>query len=143
MRPTAIPLRPDLKFIRSRRSARRLRRMTDLALSFINRQNGSPYDAQSLELSASIYHSVLGHDEQFDRGIKRARFAVLRLTKTPAVLIEGGFLTERGERPPHREQRLARQTRAIDLHRHRRLSRSRRHEKAADGRRRLSPHQFG
>lgn len=69
----------------------------DLALSFINRQNGSPFDAQSLELSASIYHSILGHDEQFDRGIKRARFAVLRLTKTPAVLVEGGFLTERGE----------------------------------------------
>jgi N-acetylmuramoyl-L-alanine amidase len=69
----------------------------DLALSFINRQNGSPFDAQSLELSASIYHSILGHNQEFDRGIKRARFAVLRLTKTPAVLIEGGFLTERGE----------------------------------------------
>jgi N-acetylmuramoyl-L-alanine amidase len=69
----------------------------DLALSFIHRQNGSPSDAQSLELSASIYHSILGHNEEFDRGIKRARFAVLRLTKTPAVLIESGFLTERGE----------------------------------------------
>ncbi len=69
----------------------------DLALSFINRQNGSPFDAQSLELSASIYHSLVGHFDEFDRGIKRARFAVLRLTKTPAVLIEGGFLTERGE----------------------------------------------
>jgi hypothetical protein len=34
---------------------------------------------------------------EYDRGIKRARFAVLRLTKVPAVLIEGGFLTERGE----------------------------------------------
>ena len=30
-------------------------------------------------------------------GIKRARFAVLRQTKIPAVLIEGGFLTEGGE----------------------------------------------
>ena len=69
----------------------------NLALSFINRQNGSPYDAQSIELSASIYHSLVGHFDEFDRGIKRARFAVLRLTKTPAVLIEGGFLTERGE----------------------------------------------
>lgn len=69
----------------------------DLALSFINRQNGSPFDAQSLELSASIYHSILGQNQEFDRGIKRARFAVLRLTKVPAVLIEGGFLTERGE----------------------------------------------
>src|SRR2546430_5451128 len=66
-------------------------------LSFMNMQAGSAVDAQSVELSACIYHSVLGHISEFDRGIKRARFAVLRLTKVPAVLIEGGFLTERGE----------------------------------------------
>ena len=68
-----------------------------VALSFMNMQAGSAVDAQSVELSACIYHSVLGHISEFDRGIKRARFAVLRLTKVPAVLIEGGFLTERGE----------------------------------------------
>src|SRR5947208_8060258 len=50
-----------------------------------------------MALSACIYHSLLGHIPEFDRGIKRARFAVLRLTRVPAVLIEGGFLTERGE----------------------------------------------
>ena len=50
-----------------------------------------------MALSACIYHSLLGHLPEYDRGIKRARFAVLRLTKVPAVLIEGGFLTERGE----------------------------------------------
>jgi len=60
-------------------------------------QPGSVVDAQSMALSACIYHSLLGHIPEFDRGIKRARFAVLRLTKVPAVLIEGGFLTERGE----------------------------------------------
>jgi N-acetylmuramoyl-L-alanine amidase len=69
----------------------------DLALSFMSRQAGSPVDGPSIELSTSIYHSMLGQMSDFDRGIKRARFAVLRLTKVPAVLIEGGFLTERGE----------------------------------------------
>jgi N-acetylmuramoyl-L-alanine amidase len=62
-----------------------------------NMQPGSSVDAQSVALSACIYHSLLGHLPEYDRGIKRARFAVLRLTKVPAVLIEGGFLTERGE----------------------------------------------
>jgi N-acetylmuramoyl-L-alanine amidase len=62
-----------------------------------NMQPGSSVDAQSVALSACIYHSLLGQLREYDRGIKRARFAVLRLTKVPAVLIEGGFLTEGGE----------------------------------------------
>jgi N-acetylmuramoyl-L-alanine amidase len=65
-----------------------------LALSFINMQAGNAVDAQSFELSAAVYHSMLGHIPEFDRGIKRARFAVLRLTKIPAILVEGGFLSE-------------------------------------------------
>jgi N-acetylmuramoyl-L-alanine amidase len=65
--------------------------------SSVNLQPGTSVDAQSLALSTCIYHSVLGQLREYDRGIKRARFAVLRLTKVPAVLIEGGFLTERGE----------------------------------------------
>jgi N-acetylmuramoyl-L-alanine amidase len=67
------------------------------AAGSVSMQPGSSMDAQSLALSACIYHSLLGHIPEYDRGIKRARFAVLRLTKVPAVLIEGGFLTERGE----------------------------------------------
>ena len=65
--------------------------------SSLSMQPGSEVDAQSMALSVCIYHSLLGHIPEFDRGIKRARFAVLRLTRVPAVLIEGGFLTERGE----------------------------------------------
>jgi N-acetylmuramoyl-L-alanine amidase len=68
-----------------------------VAPSALSTQPGSTVDAQSMALSACIYHSLLGHLPEYDRGIKRARFAVLRLTKVPAVLIEGGFLTEQGE----------------------------------------------
>ena len=70
---------------------------TSLTLSSLDMQAGSTVDTQSMALSSCIYHSLLGHIPEFDRGIKRARFAVLRLTRVPAVLIEGGFLTERGE----------------------------------------------
>ena len=69
----------------------------NVTASSVNMQPGTSVDAQSMALSACIYHSLLGHLPEYDRGIKRARFAVLRLTKVPAVLIEGGFLTERGE----------------------------------------------
>ena len=68
-----------------------------VAPSALSAQPGSAVDAQSMALSACIYHSLLGHLTEYDRGIKRSRFAVLRLTKVPAVLIEGGFLTEQGE----------------------------------------------
>jgi N-acetylmuramoyl-L-alanine amidase len=68
-----------------------------VAPSALSTQPGSAVDAQSMALSTCIYHSLLGHLPEYDRGIKRARFAVLRLTKVPAVLIEGGFLTEKGE----------------------------------------------
>src|SRR6266516_2120202 len=67
------------------------------APSSLSVQAGTAVDAQSVALSACVYHSMIGHIPEFDRGIKRARFAVLRLTRVPAVLVEGGFLTERGE----------------------------------------------
>jgi N-acetylmuramoyl-L-alanine amidase len=65
-----------------------------LALRFLNMQAGSAVDVQSFELSTAVYHSMLGHIPEFDRGIKRARFAVLRHTKIPAILVEGGFMSQ-------------------------------------------------
>lgn len=55
---------------------------------------GNENEVQSFVLASAIYHSMQrGTLMMFDRGVKRARFAVLRLTKMPAVLVEGGFLT--------------------------------------------------
>jgi N-acetylmuramoyl-L-alanine amidase len=68
-----------------------------MSAHFVNMQAGSPVDGASLVLSSAVYHSMLGHMPEFDRGIKRARFAVLRLTNIPAILVEGGFLSERQE----------------------------------------------
>jgi N-acetylmuramoyl-L-alanine amidase len=68
-----------------------------VAPSALSMQPGGAVDSQSMALSACIYHSMIGHLPEFDRGIKRARFAVLRQTRVPAVLIEGGFLTQRGD----------------------------------------------
>jgi N-acetylmuramoyl-L-alanine amidase len=69
-----------------------------LALHFVNAQEGSLMEAQSFELAAVVYHSMCGHFlQEFDRGIKRARFAVLRHTRVPSILTEGGFLSETGD----------------------------------------------
>lgn len=54
---------------------------------------GNESDLQSFALANAVYHSMHGRMEMFDRGVKRARFAVLRLAKVPAILVEGGFLT--------------------------------------------------
>jgi hypothetical protein len=44
-------------------------------------------------LATAIQHAKLGRVPMFDRGVKRARFAVLRGASVPAVLIEGGFMS--------------------------------------------------
>ena len=56
-------------------------------------ENGNEHDIHSFALANTIYHSMQGRMKMSDRGVKRARFAVLRLAAVPAVLVEGGFLT--------------------------------------------------
>jgi len=56
-------------------------------------ESGHRFDNANQALSAAIYHAMLGRVPMFDRGMKRARFAVLRRAVTPAVLIECGFMT--------------------------------------------------
>ena len=66
--------------------------------SFLTRRSfsaepGHRFDHANQALSAAIYHAMLGRLPMFDRGMKRARFAVLRRAITPAVLVECGFMT--------------------------------------------------
>ena len=74
-----------------------LRRMRRLSLRDLHGEPGNVTDAASLALSESIYYSLLGNIPQVDRGVKHARFAVIRLAQVPAVLIEGGFVSSSSE----------------------------------------------
>jgi N-acetylmuramoyl-L-alanine amidase len=59
----------------------------------LREEPGNASDVESTVLSGTIFHSLLGHLPMPDRGIKHARFAVLRLCSQPAVLIECGFVS--------------------------------------------------
>lgn len=63
----------------------------------LREEPGNAVDTASAALSGSIYHSMLGQVPMEDRGLKHARFAVLRLARVPAVLIELGFLSNGSE----------------------------------------------
>ena len=54
---------------------------------------GNVEDPENMALATAMHASLLSRLPMVDRGIKRARFCVLRLTTIPAVLIEGGFVS--------------------------------------------------
>jgi N-acetylmuramoyl-L-alanine amidase len=64
-----------------------------LTLRDVRSEPGNVIDVPSSALATCVYHSLLGNIPQADRGIKSARFAVIRLATVPAILIEGGFLS--------------------------------------------------
>jgi N-acetylmuramoyl-L-alanine amidase len=58
---------------------------------------GNRRDHWNAVLAAAVHHQLLAQLGATDRGLKRARFAVLREVRCPAVLIEAGFLSNREE----------------------------------------------
>jgi N-acetylmuramoyl-L-alanine amidase len=54
---------------------------------------GNRFDPVALLLSAYVHKGVLSQTGAEDRGIKRARFEVLRNAPCPAILVEAGFVS--------------------------------------------------
>ena len=61
------------------------------------RHAGNAQDEQNIALTASIHASVLTRVAAFDRGVRHARFHVLRDIKIPGVLLEAGFISNSTE----------------------------------------------
>jgi N-acetylmuramoyl-L-alanine amidase len=60
-------------------------------------QAGNRWDERNVWLAHCVQAAALGGTGAADRGVRRARFEVLRDVNCPAILIEGGFLTNQSE----------------------------------------------
>lgn len=61
------------------------------------------FDDQNFQVAFALHRTLLQHTGATDRGVRRARFmSVLRAQNRPAVLIEGGYLTN-----PQEARRIA------------------------------------
>jgi len=58
---------------------------------------GNRFDGANVVLGQYLHKGVLAHTGAADRGIRRARFYVIRNANSPAALVECGFLSNRGE----------------------------------------------
>jgi N-acetylmuramoyl-L-alanine amidase len=66
----------------------------DLGLAFPN----NAFDAQNLQFALRVHRALLQVNGKRDRGVRRARFlGVLRGQHCPAILVEGGYLSNAHE----------------------------------------------
>lgn len=63
-----------------------------LSHSDFREQPGNARDSENIALAAAIHSSMVRNLPLTDRGVKRARFHVIRATRIPSVLLEGGFM---------------------------------------------------
>ncbi|MAB75911.1 MAG: N-acetylmuramoyl-L-alanine amidase [Verrucomicrobiales bacterium] len=71
--------------------------------------SGNERDAENIALATAVHAHIIDELRPIDRGIKRARFNVLRGINKPAILFEGGFITNPTESklvhdPAHRQK---------------------------------------
>ncbi len=58
---------------------------------------GNSHDPENMALATAMHSAMLSKLPLYDRGIKRARFHVLRENLLPSVLVEGGFVSNASE----------------------------------------------
>ena len=64
----------------------------NFSYSDLKQHRGHARDPENIALATALHSSMLRHLRLFDRGIKRARFVVIRDIAIPGVLLEGGFM---------------------------------------------------
>jgi N-acetylmuramoyl-L-alanine amidase len=77
----------------------------------IQKLPGNDYDTQNILLASMVHSEIIRlnpGDATADRGVKRARFVVLKQNVLPAILVEGGFVSNHFEaarvnRPDYRQ----------------------------------------
>lgn len=60
-------------------------------------RKGNYQDSANIALATAVHSTCLLKTKRNDRGIRRARFSVLTGIKHPAILLEGGFMSNRTE----------------------------------------------
>lgn len=58
---------------------------------------GNRFDLENFDLAYRIQESMLDRLKQTDRGVRKARWAVLKGLNCPGVLVEGGFISNESE----------------------------------------------
>jgi len=56
------------------------------------------YSYTGYKMASKIHASIVRKLRPEDRGVKRGKFSVLRNTRAPAILVEGGFISNSSER---------------------------------------------